>query len=76
MNTESSHFKSKDFAIRAQKKILSQFSSRKTAKVFISENLSTLLDLLYQLVKTHVCMQNNVEKYIFNFNLTEFIFYS
>ena len=50
-------FKSQDFALRAQKKILGQFSNRKAAKVFISDNLSTLLDLLYQLIKSHVRKQ-------------------
>lgn len=55
MSTDSQvTFKSQDFALRAQKKILGQFSNRKAAKVFISDNLSTLLDLLYQLIKAHV----------------------
>lgn len=52
MNTEA--FKSHDFALRAQKKILGQISSRKAAKVFISDNLYRILDLLYQLIKSHV----------------------
>ncbi|CAG7722403.1 unnamed protein product [Allacma fusca] len=59
-------FKSHDFALRAQKKILGQFSSRKTAKVFISDNLSTLLDLLYQLIKSHTQDKKTAEKFVKN----------
>lgn len=59
MGSTDANFKSKDFAVRAQKKILGQFSSRKAAKVFINENLATLLDLLYQLMKSHVRMLHN-----------------
>jgi len=48
------NFKAKDFAMRAQKKILGQFANRKTAKALIDESLSSLLDLVYQLMKCHV----------------------
>jgi len=66
MSTEASNFKSKDFALRAQKKILSQLSSRKAVKVFINENLSNLLDLLYQLIKTHTKDKKVAEKFAKN----------
>jgi len=65
-STESNHFKSRDFALRAQKKILGQFSSRKAAKAFINENLSTLLDLLYQLIKSHTQDKKVAEKFVKN----------
>ena len=53
MEKENHNFKSNDFAIRAQKKILGKLN-RHTAKAFISDGLGRLLDLLYQLVKNHV----------------------
>ena len=59
------NFKSKDFALRAQKKLLSQFSNRKAVKMFINEGLSTLLDLLYQLIKSHVCILNSYKSYMY-----------
>ncbi|CAL8086490.1 unnamed protein product [Orchesella dallaii] len=65
MSTDA-NFKSKDFAVRAQKKILGQFSSRKAAKVFINENLATLLDLLYQLMKSHTQDKKVAEKFVKN----------
>jgi len=65
-SAESNNFKSKDFAVRAQKKILGQFSSRKAAKVFINENLATLLDLLYQLMKSHTQDKKVAEKFVKN----------
>jgi len=54
MSGDGTAFTSKDFALRAQKKIFSQFSNRKTVKMFINERVSSILDLLYQLIKVHV----------------------
>jgi len=65
-NAENHHFKSNDFAVRAQKKILGQFASRKVAKVFISDGLSSLLDLLYQLIKSHTHEKKVAEKFVKN----------
>jgi len=67
MSTESqSNFKSHDFALRAQKKILGQFTSRKAAKAFISDNLYKILDHLYQLVKSHTHDKKIAEKFVKN----------
>ncbi|KTG46744.1 hypothetical protein cypCar_00041584 [Cyprinus carpio] len=59
-------FNSKDMAMKAQKKILSQLASKSVAHMFIDDNSSEILDELYRVSKEHSGNRNEAQKVVKN----------
>ncbi|KAA0703387.1 Tumor necrosis factor, alpha-induced protein 8-like protein 2 B [Triplophysa tibetana] len=57
-------FSSKDMALKAQKKILSQMATKSVAQMFIDENSSEILDELYRVSKEYTRNRTEAQKVV------------